>query len=127
MFLGPFGDKVFTVIFCFFFHNKSPEPCYLPLPAAEKCSIDHTCLSDLPQADISQFFDECVDFIDLALSFSMGKVFVSCLLGYSRQVLVLTKQQSKVGVNAFPPLRFYYRNAFCGIFAGSSLLIFFKV
>lgn len=35
---------------------------------------------DLPQADISQFFDECVEFIDRALSFSCGKVFVSCLL-----------------------------------------------
>ena len=79
-----FANKVFTIETAL-----SPEPCQLPLPAAksaEKCYIDHTCLSDLPQADISQFFDECVDFIDLALSFSMGKVFVSCLLGYSRQV-----------------------------------------
>ena len=28
---------------------------------------------DLPHQDISQFFDECVEFIDVALSFSMGK------------------------------------------------------
>ena len=35
---------------------------------------------DLPQADISQYFDEAVEFIDRALSFSCGKVFVSCLL-----------------------------------------------
>jgi len=47
------------------------------------------CCPDLPQADISQFFDECVDFIDLALSFSMGKVFVSCLLGYSRSTAIV--------------------------------------
>ena len=35
---------------------------------------------DLPQADIAQFFDESVEFIDRALSFSCGKVFVNCLL-----------------------------------------------
>ena len=34
----------------------------------------------LPQADIGQFFDKCVEFIDRALSFSCGKVFVNCLL-----------------------------------------------
>eukprot|EP00093_Oithona_nana_P001504 01504.XXX_4838_2476_1 [CDS] Oithona nana genome sequencing. len=44
---------------------------------------------DLPQADISQFFDECVEFIDRALSFSCGKVFVSCLLGYSRSTAIV--------------------------------------
>ena len=129
MFFAPFCDEVFTGFFASYFTKKiNLVNClYLQPKSAEKCYIDHTCLSDLPQADISQFFDECVDFIDLALSFSMGKVFVSCLLGYSRQVLVLTKQQSKVGVNAFPPSRFYYRNAFCCIFGGSSLLIFLKV
>ena len=35
---------------------------------------------DLPQADIGQFFDECSEFIDMALSFSIGKVFINCLL-----------------------------------------------
>ena len=35
---------------------------------------------DLPQADISQYFDECVEFIHTALSFSVGKVFIGCLL-----------------------------------------------
>jgi len=44
---------------------------------------------DLPHQDISQFFDECVEFIDVALSFSMGKVFVNCLLGYSRSTAIV--------------------------------------
>ena len=35
---------------------------------------------DLPQSDISQHFDECVEFIHTALSFSVGKVFIGCLL-----------------------------------------------
>ena len=35
---------------------------------------------DLPQSDISQFFDECVEFIHDSLSFSVGKVFIGCLL-----------------------------------------------
>lgn len=37
-------------------------------------------VSDVPHANIEQFFDESVEFIDRALSFSMGKVFVACLL-----------------------------------------------
>jgi len=45
---------------------------------------------DLPQADIAQFFDESVEFIDRALSFSCGKVFVNCLLGYSRSTAIVT-------------------------------------
>merc|ERR1719510_1112826 len=44
---------------------------------------------DLPHCDISQYFDECVEFIDLALSFSVGKVFVNCLLGYSRSTVIV--------------------------------------
>ena len=46
---------------------------------------------DLPQADIGQFFDECVEFIDRALSFSCGKVFVNCLL--VRKLIVFNSVQ----------------------------------
>ena len=45
---------------------------------------------DLPQADISQYFDECVEFIDRALSFSCGLVFVNCLLGFSRSTAIVS-------------------------------------
>ena len=57
---------------------------------------------DLPQADIGQFFDECVEFIDRALSFSCGKVFVNCLL--VRKLIVFNSVQfypeTKVRSNA---------------------------
>ena len=55
---------------------------------------------DLPHADISQFFDECVEFIDRALSFSCGLVFVNCLLGFSRSTAIvsayLMKKKGKI-------------------------------
>ncbi|XP_040563271.1 dual specificity protein phosphatase 3 [Lepeophtheirus salmonis] len=44
---------------------------------------------DVPHADISQYFDECAEFIDLALSFSQTKVFVACLLGFSRSTAIV--------------------------------------
>ena len=50
----------------------------------------HFRCPDLPHADISQFFDECVEFIDRALSFSCGLVFVNCLLGFSRSTAIVS-------------------------------------
>jgi len=44
---------------------------------------------DLPHSDIAQFFDESVEFIHRALSISCCKVFVSCLLGYSRSTAIV--------------------------------------
>nr|ACO11220.1 Dual specificity protein phosphatase 3 [Caligus rogercresseyi] len=44
---------------------------------------------DVPHADIAQYFDECAEFIDLALSFSQTKVFVACLLGFSRSTAIV--------------------------------------
>jgi len=44
---------------------------------------------DLPHSDITQYFDECIDFIETALSISIGKVFVNCLLGYSRSTAIV--------------------------------------
>ena len=52
--------------------------------------IYHFRCPDLPHADISQFFDECVEFIDRALSFSCGLVFVNCLLGFSRSTAIVS-------------------------------------
>lgn len=56
---------------------------------------------DLPQADISQFFDECVEYIDRALSFSCGLVFVNCLLGHSRSTAIVSAYlMKKKGLSA---------------------------
>jgi len=45
---------------------------------------------DLPNSDISQFFDESTEFIDRALSLRSGLVFVGCYMGYSRSAAVVT-------------------------------------
>ena len=56
---------------------------------------------DLPHSDIAQFFDESVEFIDRALSFSCGLVFVNCLLGYSRSTaIVMAYLMKKKGLSA---------------------------
>lgn len=56
---------------------------------------------DLPQTDIAQYFDEAVEFIDRALSFSCGLVFVSCLLGFSRSTAVVAAYlMKKKGLSA---------------------------
>jgi len=56
---------------------------------------------DLPQADIAQFFDECTEFIDRALSFSCGLVFVNCLLGFSRSTAIVAAYlMKKKGLSA---------------------------
>jgi len=56
---------------------------------------------DLPHADIAQFFDECVEFIDRALSFSCGLVFVNCLLGFSRSTAIVSAYlMKKKGLSA---------------------------
>lgn len=56
---------------------------------------------DLPQADIAQFFDESTEFIDRALSFSMGLVFVNCLLGFSRSTAIVAAYlMKKKGLSA---------------------------
>lgn len=57
--------------------------------ASEGISYKGFRCPDLPQADIAQYFDECVAFIDRALSFSHGLVFVGCLLGNSRAAVVV--------------------------------------
>ena len=46
-------------------------------------------LPDLPHADIAQHFEASSAFIDRALSFSGGLVFVNCLLGMSRSATVV--------------------------------------
>lgn len=56
---------------------------------------------DLPHADIAQFFDECAEFIDRALSFSCGLVFVNCLLGFSRSTAIVSAYlMKKKGLSA---------------------------
>lgn len=56
---------------------------------------------DLPHYDISQFFDESVEYIERALSVSVGKVFVNCLLGYSRSTaIVMAYLMKKKGLSA---------------------------
>ena len=64
---------------------------------------------DLPDADISQFFDECVEFIDRALSFSFGKVFVNCFLGFSRSTAIvaayLMKKKNMTAAEALLAMR----------------------
>lgn len=56
---------------------------------------------DLPQADIAQFFEESTEFIDRALSFSMGLVFVNCLLGFSRSTAIVAAYlMKKKGLSA---------------------------
>jgi len=44
---------------------------------------------DMPNADISSFFEECANFIERALSMRCGLVFVSCLMGYSRSSAIV--------------------------------------
>jgi len=39
---------------------------------------------DMPNAEISEFFYDCAEFIDRALAMSCGLVFVNCLMGFSR-------------------------------------------
>jgi hypothetical protein len=54
---------------------------------------------DLPQSDIAQFFDESVEFIDRALSFSCGKIFVNCLLVscyFNKKYLKYLKKKKKI-------------------------------
>merc|ERR1719323_1264812 len=46
-------------------------------------------LPDLPQSDIYQYFRESAEFLDRALSFTHGLVFVNCLLGYSRSAAIV--------------------------------------
>jgi len=46
-------------------------------------------MPDLPQSDIYQHFQESAEFIDRALSFTHGLVFVNCLLGYSRSAAIV--------------------------------------
>lgn len=56
---------------------------------------------DLPHADIAQFFDESTEFIERALSFSSGLVFVNCLLGYSRSTAIVAAYlMKKKGLSA---------------------------
>ena len=69
---------------------------------------------DLPQADISQYFDECVEFIDRALSFSCGLVFVNCLLGFSRSTAIVSAYlMKKKGVQECYIFMYLYK---CTIF-----------
>ena len=39
---------------------------------------------DMPHANITQFFEECANFLERALSMRCGLVVVNCLMGYSR-------------------------------------------
>jgi len=58
---------------------------------------------DMPHANISQFFEECADYIERALSMSCGLVFVNCFMGYSRcsaiiaAYLMIKKRYSATG------------------------------
>lgn len=45
---------------------------------------------DLPNSDITQYFDESSDFIERALSLRCGLVFVACYMGYSRCSAIVT-------------------------------------
>ena len=45
--------------------------------------------ADLPNADIAQHFEATSAFIDRAMSFSGGLVFVNCLLGLSRSATIV--------------------------------------
>ena len=56
---------------------------------------------DLPHSDISQFFDESVEFLDRALSFQTSLVFVNCLLGFSRSTAIVAAYlMKKKGMSA---------------------------
>jgi len=46
------------------------------------------CIVDLPVVKISEFFDECCDFIELALQ-GNGRILVHCLMGMSRSVTMV--------------------------------------
>jgi protein-tyrosine phosphatase len=48
------------------------------------------CCKDLPGAPISQYFDECSDFIERALSMRCGMVFIACYMGNSTSAAVAT-------------------------------------
>merc|ERR1712059_29087 len=43
---------------------------------------------DLPAENIGQYFEECSEFIDRALSMSCGKVFITCYMGNSRSATI---------------------------------------
>jgi protein-tyrosine phosphatase len=47
-------------------------------------------VKDLPNTDITQYFDESSDFIERALSLRCGLVFVACYMGYSRCSALVT-------------------------------------
>jgi len=44
---------------------------------------------DMPSANIEQFFGECADFIERALSMRCGLVFVNCFTGFSRAATIV--------------------------------------
>jgi len=46
------------------------------------------CCKDMPGQNIEQYFEECAEFIDRALSMRCGMVFIACFMGFSRSATI---------------------------------------
>jgi len=68
------------------------------------------CSKDMPGQNMSQYFDECAEFIDRALSMRCGMVFIACYMGNSRAATIACAYlMLKKGYSATQALQ-YMRN-----------------
>jgi len=69
------------------------------------------CCKDMPGQNITQYFEECAEFIDRALSMRCGMVFIACHMGFSRSATIACAYlMIKKGYSATQALQ-YMRNS----------------
>ena len=68
-------------------------------------------LQDMPGQNITQYFEECAEFIERALSMRCGMVFIACHMGFSRSATIACAYlMIKKGYSATQALQ-YMRNS----------------